>query len=340
MIVILVAAILVCAMYFGVINIGFNGQNVLGPTVAPTQIPGGGVGGVFAGNLAVSFTWVNHGNLDAATATNGTVKIYHADGSLFGTTAVAGTITNLVKPEDYGKLSVVVTPVAGGYVEKDWTVAQNSGLMTSVTPTVISGVTVYKFNLDVANQAPLGGGETSRAINLIMGTYIADVSGLAYTSVINATSADLSGTSYLSMSTSGYITGLTQTDAFKIVKVELSMPDAANISMYDNGQVKNLQVIIGLGNGQTPLYISSWQHYTGGTYLEGQIGVADVSQEYYGIPVVYGVNDASAAISYTVNIQGANFAAHGDWTPTLIVTYISPAGVTGTISRCIEFADT
>jgi hypothetical protein len=299
---------------------------------------------MFAGNLAVSTAWYNRGNLDAATTTNATVKILHADGTIFGQTSVGATLTDTVSVADQGKLQVIITPVSTAYIDAAWTTQNNQqtqAVLSSVSPVVVSGVTVYKYTLDVSKAAPLGGGETSRAVTLKVGEYIADVSGLTYISVVNGTSADFSGTSYVSTTASGYIsTGMTQTDAFKIVKVELSMPDAANITLFDNGNVKNLQVKIETGNGQPAIYAgSNWNHYTGGTYLTGNIGVSDMSQEYYGLPVVYGSNDAATSISYTVSAQCANFAASGSFVPTLVITYISPAGVTGSISRPVAFTD-
>jgi len=55
---------------------------------------------------------------------------------------------------------------------------------------------------------------------------------------------------------------------------------------------------------------------------------------------MYDRNAGSTVFSYSVQIQGANFGAAAEWTPTLVITYINPAGTPGTISRIINFVDT
>ena len=339
----IIVAILAVGAMTGFISWTGSTIKIGSPSTSPTVAPGGGVGGVFAGNLAITTAWFDHGNNDVATTTvNASVKILHADGSLFGQTSVGAVISGQVYPADNGLLTVIMTPVSTAYIASDWTTSQNQGAakLSTVSAVAVSGVNVYKWTLDISKEPALGGGESTRAVTINVGEYTADVSGLVYTSSVNATSTDFSGTSYIPAAATGYIGGFTQKDAFKIVKVELSMPDAGNISMYDNGQIKQIQVKIGMGNGQPDLYVSNFQHYTGGTYLEGQIGVTDVSQEYYGLPVVYGISDSTSNLGYTISLQGANFGSTGTFLPTLIVTYISPSGTTGTISRVVSFVDT
>ncbi|MFA5714938.1 MAG: hypothetical protein WC998_04320 [Candidatus Paceibacterota bacterium] len=297
------------------------------------------VGGVFSGPLAVSFTFLDHLNLDAVdTSANATVKIYHADKtSLFGTTSIGATITSQVQPSDHGKLWLLLQPAATRYVVADYTAAQSNYLGTA-SPYTVEGVEYYMFPFDVSSLKQVSGLTTPITLNIYQ--YDADVSGLTLNSLANATSADYSGTSWVTASGSGYLSGLTQEDSFKIAKIELSMPDAANISLLDNSHVKSLSVTIGLGNGQAPRQFTSYTHATGGSYIQFQTGIVDTTQEYQGIPVLYSATDATTSISYTVSCQLSGFTASDVWDPTLTITWIGPNGATGTVTKEVSFTDT
>ncbi len=315
------------------------GLNV-GPTATPiASTPGGGTPGVFSGQLAISFTFLDHGNLDTVdTTANATVKIYHADKtSLFGTTSTGATITSQVLPSDKGQLWLLLQPAATRYVVADYT-AQQSSYLGPVFPYQVEGVDYYMFPFDVSSLNQVSGLTT--ALTLSIYQYDADVSGLTLTSLANATSADYSGTSWTTASGSGYLTGLTQEDSFKITKIELSMPDAANISLLDNSHVKSLSVTLGLGNGQAPRTFTQYSHATGGSYIQFVTGISDTTQEYYGIPVLYAATDATTSISYTVSCQLSGFTAADVWDPTLTITWIGPNGATGTTTKEVSFTDT
>jgi hypothetical protein len=311
------------------------------PGASPSaSLSPGTQGSTFSGPLAITYSAFNHADLDSSyTTANGTMKIYHADGTtLFGTAAASGTVpTGQVLPSDGGMLYMRWEPASTVYLDKDTTDLQNEYL-SAASPVKVQGINYYLFPLNVADLNQVSGITT--AINLNMYLYVADVSGLSYTSLSNATSADYSGAARVTASVDGRISGMTQKTAFKIVKVEMSMPDAANISMFDNSQIKDLQVTLGRGNGQTQLILSSPTHSTGGTYLQFDIGVSDPTSEYYGKSVVYAATDSTSNIAYTISGNCAGFTASAAWVPTLIITYIGPDGASGTISRSVSFTDT
>lgn len=336
----LFAVILVGAVVWTMVIVpSFNSQSLsfVTPTSAPVGANGVVSGTAFSGPLTVNLQFLNHGDLDAVyTTANGTGKLYHKDGTLFGTMTSAGVISGNVNPADNGLLYLQWQPASTVYLDAVVTAA-NNGYLSYASPMMVQGVAYYYFPVNVASLQQISGLTTS--LNLNMYLYVADVSGLSYTSLTNATSADYSGTARVVSSCNGYISGMTQETAFKIVKVEMSMPDAANITMFDNSQIKNLQVQLGLGNGQT-WTSSTYTHNTGGTYIQFDLGISDPTQEYYGIPVVYASTNSATDISYTVKGECAGFTASTVFVPTLIVTYIGPDGATGTISRPVSFTDT
>jgi hypothetical protein len=340
LIIVLIASVMAFYAYLVVPNSGgkLPGLNV-GPTATPAaSTPGGGTPGIFSGSLKVSFTFLDHLNLDTVdTSANATVKIYHADKtSLFGTTSVGAAITSQVLPADNGKLWLLLQPAATRYVVADYT-DQQSPYLGFVQPYKIEGVEYYMFPFDVSSLNQVGGLTTEISLNIYQ--YDADVAGLSLTSLANATSADYSGTSWITASGSGYLSGLTQEDSFKIAKIELSMPDAANISLLDNSHIKSLSVTLGLGNGQAPRTFTQYSHATGGSYIQFVTGIADTTQEYEGIPVLYSATDATTSISYTVSCQLSGFTASDVWDPTLTITWIGPNGATGTVTKEVSFTD-
>ncbi|MFA5365828.1 MAG: hypothetical protein WC325_11665 [Candidatus Bathyarchaeia archaeon] len=338
---ILVLLLLTASFYAFVIQPNIQGAPALkvGPDGQPTTSDGAPVGGAFSGPLAVSFTFLDHLDQDAVdTTANATVKIYHKDQtSLFGTTTTGATITSQVWPSDSGMLYLLLQPASTRYIDAEYTAAQ-SEYLGAPFPYKISGVEYYMFPFDVSKLKQVQGLTTPITLNVYQ--YEADVSGLTLTSLANATSADYSGTAWITASGSGYISGVTQEDMFKIAKVELSLPDAANISLVDNSHVKSLKVTLGLGNGQAPRQFTQYSHSTGGSYITFLTGISDSTQEYQGIPVKYSSTDAATGLSYTVSCELSGFAASDVWDPTLTITYIGPDGATGTFSKEVSFTDT
>lgn len=322
----------------------FSGLNIGGDDdddTTDTNNDGKPTPGIFSGPISINFAFLNHADLDSAyTTANGTGKVYHKDGSLLGTMTAAGVVTGNVLPQDNGQLYLQWQPASTVYLDSKVT-ADNSVYLGAATPKSIEGVLYYYFPLDVSDLVQVSGLTTSIYINMYL--YVADVSGLDYTSVTNATSADFSGTSWVTASATGYISGMTQETAFKITKVEVSMPDAANITVFDNSHVKNLQVKLGLGNGNS-MTLTHFEHNTGGTYIQYIIPspygpISDPTQEYYGVPVVYASTDAATDISFSLSGQFSGFTASSVWEPTLIITTIGPNGATATFSVAVDFTD-
>jgi len=336
-----VSALIIAAVFSGLI-VAYPYLSRLGQQVGPSPTPPPGpVGGVFAGNLHVTTQWLDHGNLDTLYEdANATVKIFHADKvTLFGTTSTGAEITGQVLTSDNGMLYMVLQPASTVYVDSALTTSANPSILGPSEIYAISGVNYYCFPLNVGAQTPLAAGEPARDITVNIYQEVADVTDLDYTSALNATSADYSETSWTTASATGYISGMTQKDAFKIAKVQMSMSDAANISLLDNGHIKQLSVTLGLGNGQT-WTLSNYQHYTGGSYIDFVTGSPDQTQEYYGKLVIYGATNSASDISYSVSCQCSGFTASDVWLPSLLITYIGPDGTVGTITREVSFTDT
>ncbi len=317
--------------------------------IGPSAIPGGNNDDYtsnddgsepFSGALAVSFSFLNHADLDSVyTTANGTAKIYHADKStLFGTTTTGATVTNRVNPSDAGMLYLLWQPAATVYLDTVATAANNEYLGTA-SPFSVEGTDYYLFPFDVSDLESEAGITTALTLNLYL--LVADVSGIDYTSSTNATSADYSGTTWITASVDGRISGMTQETSFKLVKVEMSMPDADNITLFDNSKIKDLRVTLGLGNNQQDWVSSTYDHNTGGTYIQFDVaGISDPTQEYYGKPIIYASTDSTGNIDFQIDCKISGFTASNAWVPTLIITYIGPNGATGTFSVPVSFTDT
>ena len=294
---------------------------------------------VYSGNLKVNLAEYDIYDDSAATPTNLVAKIWHADqATLFGTVTMDGSdsITGQVNEDDNGILYLSVDHAATViYNTLDTKTDVVNAKLTAMSPRDVDadGILEHYFKLDVSDLTPLTAGETQKEITLNMYFMHCDVSGLAWTSTINGTSASLSGTSYVDLTAEGYLTGVTEGYGFKIVRVELTMPNSGNETYVENGYVKNVWVSI---NGYT-WTVLSWQPGQD-RYLVWE--ATDITQEVYGKDLFYAKNAGTTWCTYKVHMQGANFGASAKWLPTLKVTYIDPAGTIGTVSRVVAFTDT
>jgi hypothetical protein len=316
--------------------------------IAPEKPPTGGqppTGFVYSGNLKVNLNCYSVYDDSAITPTNIVFKLYHADGStLFGTRVGAGSdyITGQVLDSDRGTLYLAIDHAATtiAYVDDVKTDAA-TGYLTAMAPKDIDqdGILEHYFKVDLSSLTPLQAGETQKEITFSIYMLNADVTGLGISAITNPSSADLSGTSFIDLYATDYITGVTQGTGFKIVRVELTTPNAGNNSYVDNGQVKNVWVSI-QGDSQTVYKWTSpsWQS-SASRFLVWE--ATDVTQEVYGNKILYDRNMGSTDVGkITVHIQGANWAQGAVWNPTVKITYINPAGTIGTISLAITFTDT
>ena len=294
---------------------------------------------VYSGNLKVNLPGYDVDTDAAATFTGLIAKIYHADQqTLFGTVTMDGTdsITGQVDTADNGVLYLSVDHAATViyYLLDAKTDAVNS-LLTAQSPKDVDsdGVLEHYFKIDLSNLTPLQAGETQKEITLNAYAMACDVTGLDWTATINPSSASLSGTSYVDLTAEGYMTAVTESSGFKIVRVELTMPNSANETYVEDGKVKSVWVQVG-GYKWTVL---SWQPGQD-RFLVWE--ASDVTQEVYGKDLLYIKNSGTTWCTYKVHMQGASFAASAVWNPTLKITIIDPAGTISTVSEALTFTDT
>lgn len=296
---------------------------------------------IYSGNLRVNLMIYNvYDDSPLNPDDDVIIKILHADGkTLFGTASGLGSqnyITGQVLESDRGILYLVVDHETGTteYFLDEKTAAVNPYL-TALSPRDVDndGILEHIWKLDVSSLTPLQGGETYKEITLNLYAMVCDVTGLSFASTINPSSPDLSGPSYVSLVAEGYLTGVDEGAGFKVVRVELTMPNAGNESYVDTGKVKNVWVQIN-EDRWTQLRWEPAQD----RFLVWE--AADMTQEVYGKPYFYAKGAGATWFTYKVHIQGANFAPGAKWTPTLKITYINPAGTLGTVSVTLSFTDT
>lgn len=279
------------------------------------------------------------------TPTDIVCKLWHADETtLVGSKTTpdgSDDITGEVFASDQGILYLSVdhngTTI---YYTLDQESEDAGTYLTALTPKDVDddGILDHYFKVDITNLSPLAAGETQKEITINLYTLDADVTDLAATSQLNGTSADLSDTSYLDLYATGYLSGISEGDGFKFVRVELTMPDSGNETYVNDGMVKNVWVSLGYGKDKTYKWDSMLWQPGQDRFLAWE--ATDIAEEVYARSIIYERGAGDTFASYQVHIQGANFDAGAVWKPTVKITYISPAGVLGTISRIIEFRDT
>jgi len=305
-----------------------------------TETPGPGEAGyIYYGNLQVNIPIYDVYDDSTTTPTGIVCKIWHADETtLFGSATTPDgddDISGQVLPEDKGILYLGVDHVATViYYTLDTESA--TGYVTALSPKDWDddGMLEHYFKVDVSSFAPLAAGETQREVTLNLFAMQTDVTGLNLVGVANATSADLSGATYLDLYATAYVDGVTLGDGFKMVRVELTMPDSANETYYEDGKVKNVWVQVGEYKWTT----LSWQPGQD-RFLVWE--ATDVTQEVYGKPILYDKNMGATDVGeITVHIKGANFVASAFWNPTVKLTFIDPAGTITTDTLSMTFTDT
>lgn len=296
---------------------------------------------IYSGNLQINLVTYNIYN-DAVKDpdNNVVVRIFHADGStIFGVaTNLDGTdsISGQVFPSDAGILYLSIDHESGTteYFIDAKTASVNDYL-TALPPRDVDGdgVLEHYWKLDVSSLSPLQAGETSKTITLNIYCMPCDVTGLDWVPTINPSAAGLSGTSYIDLTAEGYMTGVDEGSGFKVVRVELTLPNSGNVSYVEDGKVKNVWVQIGSDRWT----VLSWQPAQS-RFLVWE--ATDITQEVYGKEYYYAKNAGTTWLTYKVHIQGANFASGAKWMPTLKITVINPAGTISTVSETLSFTDT
>ena len=312
-----------------------------------TPIPSGYV---YSGNINVNIPIYDIYDDSAVTATGIVCKLWHADKTtLVGsktTPTGSSDITGEVTAADNGVLYLSVDHVATTiYYIDDAKSGVSCGYLTALAPTDVDadGTLEHYFKVDLSSLAPLAAGETQKTITLSL--YAIDYAAPSgITSSVNGTSADLSGTAYIDVYSTGYIAGITAGDGFKIVKVELNTGTTGdNETYYEDAKVKDLWVSLAYGYAKTYTWTSYDYAYSGAgvaTRFAFNIGITDWTQEVYGKNVLYERNCGSTFAAYTVHVKAASFTASASWQPTLTIYYIDPAGTVSSVTQVIAFTDT
>lgn len=298
---------------------------------------------VYSGNLQITLNTYNLYN-DSVLNPHDSVKIsvFHADGStVFGTaTGLDGTdvISGQVFESDNGILYLAIDHGSGNteYFLTEKTDAVNAYL-TALPPRDVDndGILERYFMLDVSWLPPLQAGETQKTITLNLYAMQADVSGVSWSATLNPSASGLSGTEYIGLEATGYMTGVFEGCGFKVVKIELTLPDAGNVTYIEMAKVKNIRLTLG---GESFYNLGSLLDSAGKRIVVWQ--AQDVAQEIYGKQYFYAKNAGTMWLQYSLYIQGANFASSAKWNPTLKLTIIDPAGTISTVTQSITFTDT
>jgi len=333
-----IAFLLIACVAYPLVNTW--AQKYLGIIPAPKE-GAPPTGYVYSGPLTITLNTYDLYD-DAAQNPDDTVdiKVWHADGvtpvgtatTLDGTDSISGTVDTADNAILY--LSIDHDTGTTEYYLDAKTDSVNT-MLIALSPKDVDadGVLEHYFKLDLTSLTPLQAGETSKAVTLNLYCMPADVSGLDWTAVLNPTSASLDGSSYVDLTAEGYMTAVTEGCGFKIVRVELTMPDSGNETYVENGKVKNVWVQIGSDKWTT----LSWQPGQD-RFLVWE--ASDVTQEVYGKEEFYAKNAGTTWLRYYVHIQGAGFTSTYKWNPTLKITVINPAGTISTVTESITFTDT
>jgi len=299
----------------------------------------------YTGNLKVNLVMYDVYDDSIVTPTDIVSKIWHADEStVFGTVTMDGidSITGQVVEADKAILYLSVDHAATIiYYMIDSKSEIATASLTALDPKDIDddGTFEHYFKLDITPLTPLEAGETQKEITVNLYALHADVTGLDITSIINPSSADLSGASYIDLYAEAYVAGVTQGDGFKLARVELTIPNTANETYYEDGKVKGVWVsIVGDQDTTYKWTTPAWQPGQD-RFLVWE--ATDVTQEIYGKDVLYSRGMGTTDVGkIKVHIKGANFAPGAVWYPTIKLTWINPAGTISTDTLAISFTDT
>ena len=306
-------------------------------------------GYVYSGNLNVNIPIYDIYDDSTITATNIVAKLWHADQTtLVGSKTTpdgSDDITGEVSEADNGVLYLSVDHAATTiYYIDDAKSDSASNYLTALSPTDVDndGTLEHYFKVDLSSLTPLEAGETQKEITLNLYAIDYDApSGI--TSSTNGTSASLNGATYLDVYSTGYLAGINAGDGFKITKVILNTGTTGdNETYYEDAKVKDLWISLTYGYGKTYTWSSYDYAYSGAgvaTRFTFNIGVTDTSQEVYGKNVIYEQNCGSTFATVTVHIKGAGFTDTYQWSPTIYIYYIDPAGTQASVTLLMDFED-
>ena len=293
------------------------------------------------GTLKLDFSVYWSYDDSAITSNHPQIKVFHADKETLFASDTDGSI-NYVSSDlwisDQGILYLVVDWGTGTsyYLDVDKTVDSNAYIVDSFAwDADDDGTLEYAFTIDVTSLPTLAAGETQKTIAINLYVWKAE-SAPSLTSSLNVTGVSTSSYNYYTCE--GYISGWDgEGYAIKIVKVQLTLPNANNASYVEDGYVKLMYVSLGYGKDKSWKWTSyTWEYANKRWTID--IGVTDPTEEYYGKLIKYERGAGSTFAEFKVQIY-AKFPSTGKkFMPTLKIYYIKPDGTTASITQVLSFS--
>ena len=281
---------------------------------------------------------------DSAITTNRpTIYIYHADKeSLFGSmSSSVDNVTGDMWIADEGILYCVMDWGTGTtYFLHEDRIATDNAYISGDRPTRWDydedGTDEYLYKLDVTKLSKISAGESQKEITFNGYAWKAE-SAPAITSISNVTT--MSYTAYEYYVAEAYISGWDgEGYAIKINRLKVTLPDAGNATVSDDGNVKLQYVSLVYGDGKTFRWTGYDWDQAGKEYvMDLGMSSSEQTQEFDGKLVMYERGTGSTFAKVNIKIQAKMTAINVVWLPTIKLYYINPAGTIASTTLTVKF---
>lgn len=292
-------------------------------------------GFVYSGRLKIYLPQYQTYNASAITAAAALadVYIYHADKTtVFGTeTGGTGTVTGSLSPEDVGVLWMVLdnTDQTSWYFDADEVMSNYIVEGPVAWDHDDDGTDEYAYKLDFSEWLGPKLEESAKEVTINLWSTKYD-SSPSITSSVNSTAQTTS--EYNDVTCELYLAGwdTNKGTEIKITRVQLTFANSTHVTHIDDGYHKLKKVSLGYGVDKT----WTWTSYTwskANSWYEMNIGVSDVTEEFYGKTIRYerGASARFATAKVEFNTKGQT----GHWLePVLKIYYINPAGTVASMT--------
>ena len=184
------------------------------------------------------------------------------------------------------------------------------------------------FLMDFGDLPAPVGGQTATPVSFNLFGYkydsTTDITNLAnLTSVSTSAYTDYSINSYILFDGKGY--------GLKVIRLYITMPDSANNTLVDTGQVKltSVETPFGTFEGSDITWDLANSRWT------IDIGVDDTNNEVSGIPVIRGPSDGTYFFKIDLNLK-IKMSSSGTWAGTIYLYYLTPASVQGSRTQVVQ----
>lgn len=319
----------------------FFGINLLATTPSPeTPGPSGTTpSGAYYGFVKLYTPYmIFNGTGVAAAAGNPNMYLFHADKLTqigTGDTGANGYIQGNLNPADNGICYLVADtagtttyyvdpslniggPVLGSAFGWDW---DHDGFIETA------------WQLDLGHPAIVQDVATE---SVAIQGFVYD-SGPTITGLVNSTTTLAS--TYQTRTSTDYISGWTGSGfgyGFKATRLQITFPDTANATYYEDGYMKAVSITVNWGNGRTQSYSNPTWDYSS-KVLEFNIGVTNTQSEFYGKPVIYGQGDGTTSLTLTVNCDIKYSTSTDVIVPSIKIYYADPTDTVTSTTFGIQF---